>query len=85
MSKRSRRDLSLLLHPFMFVLKHGEQIEQDPMNFSLTILHVNSPEIVKSPTVHQIELPVVPPAKADTKSVKRKNLLQKLAQLKRDC
>lgn len=57
MQRRSRRDLSLLLHPYMFVLKEGSAIQKDPLNFSLMILKVNCPEVLKSPNLLRIESP----------------------------
>ena len=49
MAFRSNKDLKLILHPYIFVLKEGKKIQADYLDYSLLMLQVTSPEIVKSP------------------------------------
>lgn len=50
MASRINKELKLILHPYIFVLKEGHNIEDDFLDFSLLILQVGRPpEILKSP------------------------------------
>ena len=49
MAFRSCKDLKLILHPYLFVLKEGTKIQKDFLDYSLLMLQVTSPEIIKSP------------------------------------
>lgn len=51
MVRRLRKDLRLLAYPYLFVLKEGKGIKTDPMDFSLMMLQVASPEVIKSPNL----------------------------------
>jgi hypothetical protein len=42
-------DLKHLLHPFILVLKEGK-IDENPLDFSLMIVQITCPEVIKSPT-----------------------------------
>lgn len=45
----SNKDLQAILHPYLFVLKEGSDIENDFLDYSLLMLHVSAPEIIHSP------------------------------------
>lgn len=50
MSPDSRNNaLKSLLHPYIFVLKEGRKINNDFLDYSLMMLHINSTETIKSP------------------------------------
>jgi hypothetical protein len=49
MAIKYRKDLKLLVHPFLFVLKEGRKIQDNFLDYSLLMLQVVSPEILKSP------------------------------------
>lgn len=49
MAFRSNKDLKLLLHPYLFALKEGPGIKKDFLDYSLLMLQVTSPEVIKSP------------------------------------
>ena len=46
---RSNKNLKLMLYPYLFVLKEGPKIQSDYLDYSLLMLRVTSPEIIKSP------------------------------------
>ncbi|MEM1282253.1 MAG: hypothetical protein AAGG81_01725 [Chlamydiota bacterium] len=45
----SNKDLQSILHPYLFVLKEGVDIENDYLDYSLLMLHVSSTEVIHSP------------------------------------
>ncbi|MCE5316248.1 MAG: hypothetical protein LLG04_02655 [Parachlamydia sp.] len=49
MTFRSNKDLKTLLHPYLFALKEGPTIQKDFLDYSLLMLQVTSPEIIRSP------------------------------------
>lgn len=49
MGSRTNKDLKLILHPYVFVLKEGHKINEDFLDYSLLILQVGRPETLKSP------------------------------------
>lgn len=49
-----KKELKLILHPFVFVLKEGKEIKQDYLDYSLMMLQVGRPEILKSPVHHPV-------------------------------
>lgn len=49
MTFRSNKDLKQLLHPYLFALKEGPGIKKDFLDYSLLMLQVTSPEIIRSP------------------------------------
>jgi hypothetical protein len=48
MSSPIDRDLKMILHPVIFVLKEGQEFKQNLLDYSLLMLHVTS-ETIKSP------------------------------------
>lgn len=50
MPSRLALELRQTLHPYMFVLKQGEGIKDDMMDFSLSIWLVTCQETLRSPT-----------------------------------
>jgi hypothetical protein len=48
--KKANRALRLILHPYMFALREGKSIKEDLLDYSLLILQVSSPQIIKSPS-----------------------------------
>jgi hypothetical protein len=49
MAKRFNKEFEKLFKPYMFVLKEGKQIKKNPLDYSLLILQVSRPQIIKSP------------------------------------
>lgn len=49
MKNWTRPDLKQIAHPYLFILKEGKRISADPLDFSLLMLHVAAPDIIKSP------------------------------------
>lgn len=45
----SNKDLLSILHPYLFVLKEGGDIESNFLDYSLLMLHVSAPEVIHSP------------------------------------
>ncbi len=43
------KDLQAILHPYLFVLKEGGDIEKNLLDYSLLMLHVSAPEVIHSP------------------------------------
>lgn len=50
MVNRNTKDLKQLLHPYIFVLKEGQEIKDDLLDYSLMMLQVTCPEVIKSPS-----------------------------------
>lgn len=50
------KSLKLLAHPYIFMLKEGNQIKENFLDFSLLMLQLSCPEIIRSPT----NLPLAP-------------------------
>lgn len=48
------KQLKLLLHPYVFVLKEGKRFTSDCMSYDLLLLQVNN-EVIKSPTTITID------------------------------
>lgn len=49
------KQLKLLLHPFVFVLKEGKGISKDSMSYDLMMLQVTN-EVIKSPPLTTAQL-----------------------------
>jgi len=49
MNPKPNHSLRLIAHPYLFVLKEGKKIVDDPLDYSLMILFIHSNEIIKSP------------------------------------
>jgi hypothetical protein len=49
MSFRNNQDLKTLLHPYIFVLKENPGIQKDYLDYSLLMMQVGRPEMLKSP------------------------------------
>jgi hypothetical protein len=47
------KDLKVILHPYIFVLKEGQEISNDFLDYSLLMLQVSCPETIKSPSTHK--------------------------------
>lgn len=45
----SSRDLHAIVHPYLFVLKEGLDIQADFLDYSLLMLRVSPPEVIHSP------------------------------------
>lgn len=72
-------DLKHLLHPFILVLKEGK-IDENPLDFSLMILQITCPEVIRSPTC---SLPTPKsPASSPELDILKKNLAETLLQKK---
>jgi hypothetical protein len=52
----SRKNLKEIFHPYVFVLKEGERIKDNYLDYSLMILQLTAPETIRSPLkrVHAI-------------------------------
>lgn len=49
---RDSNQFTLICHPYLFALKEGKEIRQDPMDYSLLLLQRNCTEVIRSPKVH---------------------------------
>lgn len=49
MQDNSARDLQILLHPYLFVLKEGKDIKDNLLDYSLHMLRINATEVINSP------------------------------------
>ncbi len=49
MSYKSSKDIKLMLHPYAFILKGGDKIDEDLLDYQLMIVQVHCPETIKSP------------------------------------
>lgn len=48
-NNKLKKQLNLLLHPYLFVLQEGKDIKEDFLDYSLMILQVGHAEILPSP------------------------------------
>ncbi len=48
--KQSSKSFEYFLHPYVFLLKEGLEIEKDFLDYSLLLLQVGKPDILPSPT-----------------------------------
>ena len=46
MAVKYRKDLKLIVHPYLFVLKEGKKIQENYLDYSLLMLLVVSPEVL---------------------------------------
>ena len=49
MNTKPNRSLRLLAHPYIFVLREGKEIIQNPLDYSLMMLFIHSNETIHSP------------------------------------
>ncbi|MGE4574625.1 MULTISPECIES: hypothetical protein [Parachlamydia] len=49
MAFKFSKDLKIILHPYIFVLKEGK-IQENMLDYSLMMLQVSCPETIKSPS-----------------------------------
>jgi hypothetical protein len=54
MAFRFSKDLRLILHPYIFVLKEGGEIRADYLDYSLLMLQIGCQETIPSPKVQDI-------------------------------
>ena len=57
MGFRSNKDLKVILHPYLFVLKEGKKIQKDFLDYSLLMLQVSSLEVIPSPRHPPAKMP----------------------------
>ena len=69
MTSQSKKNLQLILHPYVFVLKEGIEIKDNFLDYSLMILQVTSPETIKSPQRSLSPLPSLPIMQLDKGSL----------------
>lgn len=50
----SSKDLHAILHPYLFVLKEGVDIDNNFLDYSLLMLHVSAPEVIHSPGSNKV-------------------------------
>jgi len=60
MSSQFSNDLKPMLHPYAFILKEGEEIKEDLLDYSLVMIHVNCREVIKTPREGKPSLEDVP-------------------------
>lgn len=48
---RARKDLRNIVYPFLFILSEGKTINNNPLDFKLTMFHMTSKEQIRSPTM----------------------------------
>lgn len=66
MGFRPSKEIKLLMHPYVFVLKEGGQITNDYLDYSLLMLQVTCPEKLKSPLKKSIKKPFTPISEVET-------------------
>lgn len=49
MGFQARKNLHVIVHPYIFVLKEGKKIKKDYLDYSLMMLQITAPETIKSP------------------------------------
>ena len=49
MNPKPHQSLRLIAHPYLFVLKEGFEISDNPLDYSLMMLLIHSNETLKSP------------------------------------
>lgn len=49
MANKYNKDLKLLVHPYVFILREGQTIKRDFLDYNLVMLKVCSPEVLRSP------------------------------------
>lgn len=49
MEFKARKNLKLILYPYLFVLKEGREIKHDFLDYSLLMLQVGCLETIRSP------------------------------------
>lgn len=49
MNSGLKKDLRVLVHPYVFVLQEGPKITKDYLNYSLMMLQVGCPQTLRSP------------------------------------
>lgn len=49
MRSRIKKELNLILHPYQFVLKEGQGIQDNFFDYSLLMLQMGCPETIRSP------------------------------------
>ncbi len=70
-NSQQNNDIHNILHPYIFVLKEGDDINSDLMDYSLLMLNVSPPEILQSPGSERVMhflpklKPMTPSAKTD--------------------
>lgn len=47
--KESRKTFDQLLHPYVFILKEGREIQEDFLDYSLLLLQVGISDVLPSP------------------------------------
>jgi hypothetical protein len=55
-SPKSRHHLKGILHPYVFFLKEGREIQRNFLDYSLMMLFINSSETIRSPDLNEIKL-----------------------------
>lgn len=51
--------LRVICHPYIFALKEGREIADNPLDYSLLLLQRNCTEILKSPFRSKLALPLI--------------------------
>ena len=48
MASESTNSLNGILHPFLFVLEEGREIKENPLDYSLRLMHLHAKEHIRS-------------------------------------
>lgn len=59
MKESSSKSFDHFLHPYVFVLKEGQEIQQNFLDYSLLLLHVGQADILPSPHHPKNFLPAI--------------------------
>lgn len=60
MSKAAPKKYDHVIHPYLFVLKEGTEIQNNFLDYSLLLFLVNQADILHSPTrEHKLSTPVI--------------------------
>ncbi len=77
-SKKYPQNLRNFAFPYLFALKAGEDIAQNSLDYSLMMLQVSCPEVIRSPKTSWI------PPKQKTSDKKNLNSLKKIVSIQKD-
>jgi hypothetical protein len=59
MKETPSKNFNHLLHPYLFVLKEGKEIQQNFLDYSLLLLQVEPRDVIPSPFQSKISNPIV--------------------------
>ncbi|CDZ80390.1 hypothetical protein BN1013_00901 [Candidatus Rubidus massiliensis] len=54
--QKFRKDLRFTLHPYIFILRAGSQINEDFFDYSLYMMQLGKPETLPSPIANEVSV-----------------------------